>query len=209
MSSESFIKEQIEKIQTELKENPGSPSLFNDLGVGYHLIGSYVEAVRYLKEAVDQEKKNSTYLYNLANAYAELQEYELAQKYYLDSLQIKPDHIPSLTNLADSYESTGDVEKARELFRYVTKIAPENAVASYNYGNFLLRQNEHIEAAKLFERALEIEETFVAAYHNIAWILKEVKAFDNALNYALKGLEYEAENEELNNLVSDIKKELK
>lgn len=206
MSSEEFIKKQIKKIETELKEEPKNPSLLNDLGVGYYLIGEYKKATDPLNTAVEINPKNSTYLFNLANAYSELEEYSLAKKFYLDALELEPDHIPSLTNLADCFEASGDLHKAEELFTYVTKLAPENALAFFNLGNFQLRQNQHIKAVKNYEKAIEIENSFVDAYYNIAWILTEVEAYDEALPYAKKGLGIDPENSDLKEILNKIRR---
>lgn len=205
MSSEKFIKNQILKIKEELDDAPKNHSLLNDLGVGYYLIGDYDKAIKPLEKAVGIEQNNATYLFNLANAYSELEEYSLAKKYYLDALEINPGHIPSLTNLADSYEATGDIEKAMELFAYITKLAPENALAWFNFGNFLLRQNSHIEAAKNYEKAIQLEESFVDAYYNLSWILAEVKAYKKAVTYAEKGLAVDPDHSDLQKILLKIR----
>lgn len=206
MSSEVYIKNQIQKIELELKEEPNNPALLNDLGVGYHLLGEYDKAAKLLKSAVEINPKNSTYLFNLANAYSELEEFALAKKFYMDALDIDPGHIPSLTNLADCYEASGDLENAEELFTYVTKLAPENALSFFNLGNFQLRQNQHIEAVKNYERAIALEDSFVDAYYNIAWVLTEVKAYNNALTYAEKGLEIDPDHSELKEILQKIRR---
>lgn len=208
MSSEEFIRNQIDKIREELAQKPGNAILLNDLGVAYYLVGEYGKAAQMLSAAVESDEENATYLFNLANAYSELEEYELAKKHYLDALDIKPDHIPSLTNLADCYEATGDMDKALELFTYITRLAPENALAFFNLGNFLLRQNRHIKAVKKYEKAIELEEGFVDAYYNIAWILNEVKVFETALTYAEKGLILEPDHDALRNILIKIRNNL-
>lgn len=208
MSSEEYIKNQIKKIKGELENTPKNHSLLNDLGVGYYLIGEYEKAADQLKSAVDISPENATYLFNLANVYSELEEYALAKTFYLDALEINPGHIPSLTNLADCYEASGELENAEELFEYITKLAPENALAFFNYGNFLLRQNQHIKAVKNYEIAIDLEESFVDAYYNIAWVLTEVKAYDEALAYAKKGLEQDSNNSDLLEILGKIRNNL-
>lgn len=208
MSSEEYIKNQIKKIKDELEDSPKNHSLLNDLGVGYYLIGEYERATDPLKSAVDISPDNTTYLFNLANVYSELEEYALAKKFYLDALEIDPEHIPSLTNLADCYEASEELENAEELFEYITKLAPQNALAFFNYGNFLLRQNQHIKAVKNYEKAIDLEESFVDAYYNIAWVLTEVKAYDEALAYAEKGLKQDPKNSDLLKILSKIRNNL-
>jgi len=205
LSSEDYIKRQIKKIRLELKDNPKNHSLLNDLGVGYYLMGDYEKAVKKLKIAVDLKPGNASYLFNLANAYSELEKYSLAINFYLDALDHNPGHIPSLTNLADCYEACGDLNKAEELFEYITKIAPENALAFFNLGNYQLRQNRHIDAVNNYKKTIELETSFVDAYYNIAWVLTEVKAFDEALNYAEKGLKLDPDHEDLKKILTKIR----
>jgi tetratricopeptide (TPR) repeat protein len=208
LSSEEYIKNQIKKIKDELENSPKNHSLLNDLGVGYHLLGEYEKAMYPLKSAVDINPENATYMYNLANVYAELEDYALAKKFYIDALQINPEHIPSLTNLADCYEASGELENAKELFEYITKLAPENALAFFNFGNFQLRQNQHIQAVKNYEKAIVLEESFVDAYYNIAWILTEVQAYDEALTYAEKGFDVDPNHTDLLEILSKIRNNL-
>lgn len=205
MNQEKFINKQISSIREEIQEQPENASLYNDLGVGLMLAGRYDEAIQELQKAIVIDSDNPSYLYNLGNAYAENEEFEYAIKYYHDVLEINPDHIPTLNNLADCYEARGMKEKAFEIFSYTAKIAPQNALAHFNLGNFLLRNNRHIEAVKCYKRAVEIEDTFTDAYHNIAWILKEVGALEEAEKYAKAGLRTDPENSDLGELLSDIR----
>lgn len=209
MSSEAYIKSQIQKIKTQLKEEPKNASLLNDLGVGYYLVGEHEKAIAPLEKATKINQNKSAYLFNLANAYSGLEEYSLAQKFYLDALDLEPDHIPSLTNLADCYEMSGEPEKAEELFRYVTNLAPENALAFFNLGNFQLRQNQHIKAVKNYEKAISLEKSFVDAYFNIAWVLTEAKAFEEALPYAKKGAKLDPNHTDLKEILYKIRSNIR
>lgn len=208
MSSEEYIRNQIKKIKTELEDEPKNHSLLNDLGVGYYLVGDYEKATTSLKAAVEINPDNATYLFNLANTYSEQEEYALAKKFYMDALEINPGHIPSLTNLADCYEASGDIENAEELFEYITNLAPENALAFFNLGNFQLRQNQHIKAVKNYEKAISLEESFVDAYYNIAWVLTEVKAYEDALTYAERGVKEDPNHSDLLEILGKIRSNL-
>ena len=48
----------------------------------------------------------------------------------------------------------GDLEKAEQLFQAALKINPNGIDTNYFYGDFLLAQNQPIEAQKYFEKAL-------------------------------------------------------
>lgn len=205
MKNEAEIREQISIIQQELKNNPtNSASLLHDLGIGHYLLGEFSDSVKYLQKAVDLAPNNIAFLFNLGNAFNENDQPDLAIDTYLRALDQSPNHIPSLNNLADCYEAVGQVDKAHELFHYLTRINGENALSHFNLGNFFLRQNQHIEAAKCYEEAIKRDETFTDAYHNIAWILHQAKANVEALEFIKKGLNIDPNHEEILELRNKI-----
>lgn len=197
MKNEAEIIEQISIIQQELSKNPNSASLLHDLGIGHYLLGEFSDSVKYLQKAVDLAPGNIAFLFNLGNAFNENGQPDLAIDTYLRALDQNPNHIPSLNNLADCYEAVGQINKAHELFHYLTRINGENALSHFNLGNFFLRQNQHIEAAKCYEEAIKRDETFTDAYHNIAWILHQAKANVEALEFIQKGLNIDPNHEEI------------
>lgn len=197
MKNEAEIIEQISIIQQELSKNPNSASLLHDLGIGHYLLGEFSDSVKYLQKAVDLAPGNIAFLFNLGNAFNENGQPDLAIDTYLRALDQNPNHIPSLNNLADCYEAVSQINKAHELFHYLTRINGENALSHFNLGNFFLRQNQHIEAAKCYEEAIKRDETFTDAYHNIAWILHQAKANVEALEFIQKGLNIDPNHEEI------------
>lgn len=203
--NETEIKNRITEIERELQEAPDDASLLNDLGVGYFLLGEFGQSITYLKKAATLQP-TASYHFNLGNAYAESQNPEAAMESYMDALELEPSHIGALNNLADLYEMAGDENKAHELFHYIMHINPDDPVSHYNLGNFFLRQNQHIEAAKCFEEAINRDGTFTEAYYNIAWILLKAKAYSEAMDYARKGLKVNPEHELLLELKDEISK---
>lgn len=203
MTSEQNIKEHIESINKELKSDPDNADLLNDLGVGFFLIGRYEDAIDILKKAV-QKSNSAQHLFNLGNAYSENNSQHLAIHSYLQALDIDPNHIGSLNNLADEYEHSGDIDKAHELFHYLTSLQPDKPLSHFNLGNFFLRQNQHIEAARCYEKALEKDSEFLDAYYNIGWILLKAKAYQHGLEYVERGLEIDPSHEHLKELKDEL-----
>ena len=202
---EQQIKATLEQIEKELTSGAGerTAELLNDAGVGYYLLGEFSQSRDYLEAAAGKEEAPSI-LFNLANTYSELEQPEMAIDTFLRVLDANPNHIGALNNLADEYEALGDPEKAHELFHYLTNLQPDEAISHFNLGNFFLRQNQHIEAAKCYEAALKADDTFVDAYHNIAWILYRSKAYSDSLRYIKKGLEVDDNHDDLNDLKKSV-----
>lgn len=201
--TEQEIRRTLTEIESELSSGISSADLLNNAGVGYYLVGDLHQSLEYLRQAAE---KNETpgILFNLANTYSGLQKPDLAIATFLKVLEKDPGHLGALNNLADEYESKGQRDKAHELFHYLTQLQPDKALSHFNLGNFFLRQNQHIKAAKCYERALESDETFVDAYHNIAWILFRSKAYAESLRYIEEGLSFDDDSDDLTKLKHDV-----
>ena len=203
--NEVIVEQKIDEIKKRLDSDPDNPELLNDLGVGHFLLGRYAESISTLVKAVHLNADNASYRYNLANSYSEAEKFDEAIDHYLKVLESTPDHIPSINNLADCYEAIGEFKKSRELFQYLTRIASDNALAHFNYGNFLLRGGDHILATKSYEKAIRLEPTFTDAFFNISWILFEVKAYQESLDYIKKGLQVDPQHSDLKELLSKVR----
>ncbi|MEX0994527.1 MAG: tetratricopeptide repeat protein, partial [Balneolaceae bacterium] len=106
--------QQLEDIELELSQDRQNPELWNDHGVGLHLLGRYREAVESFRSAIQRRPENPTYHFNLGNSCMELNEIEKAMDSFLTALEHNPNHIPSLNNLADAYELAGQADQAHE-----------------------------------------------------------------------------------------------
>jgi len=201
--TEREIRETLSEIESELNNEDTTANLLNDAGVGYYLLGEMDKALDYLQQA-SSKKETAGILFNLANTYSGLNRPTESINTYLRVLEKDPGHIGALNNLADEYEQTGDLDKAHELFHYLTHLQPDKALSHFNLGNFFLRQNQHIEAAKCYRKTLENDSSFVDAYHNIAWILFQSKAFEEAMRYTGEGLSVDSNNSDLQSLEKKI-----
>lgn len=183
------IKQTIAKIETELKQSPHSPDLLNELGVGHHILGNYNQAISLFKKAIELSPRKAELHFNLANSYYESEQLDLAINAYMNAIDLRPDYVPAINNLADIYEIAGKKEKARELFRYITRIKPEEALGYLNLGSHYLRQENTVEAAKNYKRAIDLDSACYEAYNNIGFILKHIGKYEEAIPYYKKCLE--------------------
>lgn len=206
---ESEILDQVEIIKNELKDDPENPVLIHDLGVGYYLLGQYGNSIIQLKKAIKLQPKNVSYHFNLGVSYSENEQFDMAIQTFLTALDLNPNHLPSLNNLADCYELTGDDSKAHEIFHYLIRLAPSDPLTHFNLGNFFLRKNQHIDAAKCYEKTLELDSGFADAYFNIAWILKESTAYRKALEHAEKGLNAQPGHSELIQITKELRNHIR
>lgn len=204
MSTLRNVEAELDLLLKEAEKNPQDSGLLNDIGVGYLVIGQSEKAITFFSEAV-KFSDEIQYLYNLANAYSENDNPRKAADLYLQVLETDPDHIPSLNNLADCFEQTGNAERAEELFEYLTRINEADPLSHLNLGNFLLRQNRHIEAVSCYKASIERDEQFTDAFYMISWVLMKAGVKEKALEYAEKGLKTDPDHEELGGMIKSLR----
>lgn len=97
------------------------------------------------EKAVHLEPDNPQYWYLLGN-YLQNNMYEpnaeRAIRAYKTSLSLYPRNADAWLNLAEAYETRGDLEAARNSFLEAKHAYPASANVLWQYGNFLIRQNQ-------------------------------------------------------------------
>jgi tetratricopeptide (TPR) repeat protein len=85
-------------------------------------------------------------------------------------------------DLASAYEDTGNLPLARDAFEHARKVYPASAEVSWNYGNFLLRQEKYSEGFAQIQKAVSTDPTLLPlaisrtwrSNHDVALLLDEV-----------------------------------
>ena len=72
-------------------------------------------------------------------------------------------------NLAEAYEANGDVTRARGAFQQARSVYPLSAEVSWNYGNFLLRQDQDAEGYAEIQHAVRSDPRLLALAISRAW----------------------------------------
>jgi tetratricopeptide (TPR) repeat protein len=78
---------------------------------------------------------------------------------YRKALDLDPHSAEIWLDLASAYESETDINAARTAFLQAKRVYPASADVSWRYGNFLLRQNEKMEAFLEIRHAVEADPT--------------------------------------------------
>src|SRR6202046_5837576 len=73
---------------------------------------------------------------------------------YQRAVRVNPLSAHHWMNLAGAYEANGDVEQARNAFQAARSVYPLSAEVAWNYGNFLLRQDQSAEGYAEIQRAV-------------------------------------------------------
>ena len=101
---------------------------------------------------------------------------------YLRAVKGNPLSAHYWLDLASAYEDTGRIPLARDAFEQARKVYPASADVSWNYGNFLLRQEQYSEGFDQIRRAVSTDHTLLPlaisrtwrANHDVNLLLDEV-----------------------------------
>ena len=133
----------LEKI---LESFPDFAQGHNDLGILYHKLGNREKALDHLRESVDYEPKETTFLKNLADFYySEMGDVKGALKYYQIILEINPHDIDALTISGHIAVSEHQFDDAKGFYKKVLDIEPWNDDA----WKYLERLDEYDSSSKI------------------------------------------------------------
>ncbi len=88
---------------------------------------------------------------------------------YQRSVQANPLSAHHWMNLAEAYEANGDVAKARDAFQHAREVYPLSAEVAWNYGNFLLRQDQTTQGYAEIQHAVRSDPKLLTLAISRTW----------------------------------------
>lgn len=92
-----------------------------------------------------------------------------AVKSFQKAIQDDPDSAYYWMNLAAAYEATGDVSRAQDAFVHAREVYPLSAQVAWNYGNFLLRQQQPAAGYAQIQLAIRSDPSLLALAISRTW----------------------------------------
>lgn len=121
-------------FENNLKYNPLSLKLWNNLGMEYAEAGELDKAINGYKRAIELDIKNQSAPphHNLANAYRDKGMFKEAEKEYDKAIAIDKNFYFSYNNLTSLYLENKEYNKAIEILRKELEIFPQDPVLKRN-----------------------------------------------------------------------------
>ncbi|MFW2366320.1 MAG: tetratricopeptide repeat protein [Desulforhopalus sp.] len=187
LKSKKMGGELIRFLQARLADNDSvclscRPRLFNELGLAMLQREDITQAIDCFEQALNIEPDNSNALYNLANMWLYLKEFDIALKSYSRVLLLHPGHTGALYNSALCHALSGNKETALPLFVKVTELEPEYAGAQFWAGECLIGSDRAQEALSFFKRASILNPHHFEAGVGLAIASYNAKQFEEALS---------------------------
>jgi len=174
----------LEKMIEFYPENFDAKAL---MGKIYESLKEYDLAIDIFHSVVTSSNKYYKLFFDIANSYAQKQEYESAIKYYAKTVDYVPDMVQAYIEYAKILCTVGDVHGALRKIRKAYSLEKNSPAVLLNYGAILLHAEKYSDALEKFEKTLE-NSCFPAAklgcaeahynlknYEKAAAILEEIK----------------------------------
>ena len=160
-------------LNRALEIDPDSPDLYNTLGDLLMKEKKYQEAINAFEQTLKFQPDHPDARYNIGASLMRLKKYEAAEKYLRKALEDQPNHIGALQNLSLALKELDFQQESLDLSNRLLAIQ-ENEIACNNHGTILRDMNRIEEARKYFERAIELNPKYAAAYSNAGLMLLDL-----------------------------------
>jgi tetratricopeptide (TPR) repeat protein len=154
-----------------------------DIGLAQALTSSdrAKEALAHFERAIAQQSGNAEAYLGFGNALATLERHEDAIPQFRKAVELKPGHPDAHFKLGWTLHATGRYDEAAACFETALMLPPEqNAEVFTNRGRALLQMGRHEESIVEFDKAIEIDPAFGAAYRQKGETLLELGRFEEA-----------------------------
>lgn len=177
-------KDCLNMIDTLSKINQGMISL--DLISHLRELKKYAKSIKFL-EAHLEEKPNSREALSLLSLIHsdttlnnDYYDEELAEIFFKKIIELYPDYFQVYYNYGMFYQNKNDFSEAVKIYKVGAEIDNESKYINYNIGFCLLQLELYDESVSYFTRSIEIDNSFLLAFHGRAYAYTLNKEYDLA-----------------------------
>lgn len=170
------------------------------LGAAHVSQGFFFTAQEHLLKAVELAPEDAAAWYNLGNVYYEYQMTDRARSAFQKAEALNPRDYRAANNLGIVLLGDSKADQARLRFERILRAQPYNAPAMANLARASQMLDRHEEAARLYERAMELSPAMkdsapvvanlAKAYHRLGRTKDAVRCYERAVELA-PALQYE------------------
>jgi arylsulfatase A-like enzyme/Flp pilus assembly protein TadD len=162
----------IELLQQAVKEDPGDPDLYYQLGAKYEKAGRHAEAIRLYREAIGKGIQDARLHSRIGDLMLRAGKKDEAIPEYEKAASMNPADTASQTNLAVAYLEMGRLPDAERVFHWVITTDPQSAAAFNGLGLISIQKSDPGSARGYFEKAVQMDPDLIEAQLNLGLIYR-------------------------------------
>ena len=172
-----------------VKEESGSPKLWNERGVALHQSGRASDALESYERSVALDAGYALALNNLGVARFHAGRDDLAVEAFRTALTVQPAFVKARLNLALLLLKRKELTLCLEAYRQVLRLEAEHPVAWNGVGLVLAGMRQFEDARNAFGRAIDARPDYAEAHYNLSFTLSNLGDFNGALRETKRALE--------------------
>ena len=157
-----------QRFESVLESHPGTTLLYEYLGSSYERMGSFAEAQKVYRRALDAGLQSSEVHLGLARISIAKGEGSVAEKELLAAIELDPMSVVGHHTLGDLYRSRQDLPNAERQYRAALDINPSYVYAWNGLGMTLGGRGDDAGALLAFQRAVAAAPESPLPYMNLA-----------------------------------------
>ena len=143
------------EIFTQIGKNSQNPEILNYLGLFELENMNFIQAIKDFSKAINLDKSNSKYYFNLGNAYFYNGWIDESQKAYQKALYINPENFDYRYALAYLYYDKKDYIKAKKEIDAILEINPQHSQARVLKALLLAEDKDLLGAKSILEENIQ------------------------------------------------------
>lgn len=167
-------------IFNRISSNSQNPEILNFLGLFDLENMDFVEGIKHFSKAVELDKHNSKYYYNLGNAYFYNGWIKEAQRAYSQAIYLSPDNADYRYSLAYLYYENKEYQKAENEVEAILGINPEHIGTLVLKALLLAHNKNYIESVEILENCIEKNPDDDFAKTSLSGIYAQLGSYDKA-----------------------------
>lgn len=173
------LDEAVKHGQNAVKLDPKFLFAQSNLGIAYYDLKEYDKAEKHQKIALKIDINFGPSLNNMGSIMrGRDNDYEKAAEYFRKAIEVDPNYIDPQNNLGEALTRLDDPEAGLKILEDVLRKDPKNESAWCNRGVALLAMGDGEESKNSYIRALNIDDTNIAAYAGLIMVALEFNRYE-------------------------------
>jgi tetratricopeptide (TPR) repeat protein len=173
----------------EYYDNEEREEVLFDIAFEYQNLRQFGDAMKYLKEVLENNPQNETAMFEIGLCYSEMNLDGEAVDYFSKYLDEYPYSYIGWFNLANSYMKQGNYDLAIFAFDYSAIINEFFPAAYYGKANGFIQKGEYEKAIVVLNETFGLEQPHSFVYCTIGECYEKMNDLDKALSFYEKAIE--------------------
>lgn len=162
------------------------------VGLAWSGLNELDKAVTAFQAAMQCGFSTPYVIFNLANCYRTLKQFEMAHQCYAQALELFPDFVECQHNLALLYKDQGLEQQALQQLRRLLLLMPDYYQASFTIAEVHRERYRFAEAIAAYRMSLEAKPDFCDAWNNLGLTQSALEQYESAIHSYQQALTIES-----------------